>query len=71
MPPLGNSPFSTPPIVTPPKEPEKKSGPIIGIIIIVLLLALGGLYFWGARLNARDRAADLPLIPGDPVPATQ
>ncbi|MBI1998770.1 MAG: hypothetical protein HYS73_00350 [Parcubacteria group bacterium] len=29
---------------------EKNAGSIIGIIIIVLVLALGGLYFWGKRV---------------------
>ena len=27
------------------------SGPLIGVIIIVLVLVLGGLYFWGSQLN--------------------
>jgi hypothetical protein len=39
------------------------SGPIVGIIIIVLMLILGGLYFWGAQLNRTTQP--LPLIPGD------
>lgn len=36
--------------------PQKQGqiGPIIGIIIIVIVLALGGLYVWGARLNKAD-----------------
>jgi hypothetical protein len=36
--------------------PQKQGqvGPIIGIIIIVIVLALGGLYVWGARLNRAD-----------------
>ena len=42
------------------------TGPIIGVIIIVLLLVLGGLYFWGAQLNRTTPI--LPLIPGDAVP---
>ncbi len=36
------------------------SGPVIGIIIIVFMLALGGLYFWGAELN---RTQSTPLLP--------
>ena len=36
-------------------EAEKKSGvgAVVGTIIIILLLALGALYFWGARLNEK------------------
>jgi len=34
---------------------EKKSvGPIIGIIIIVIVLIAGALYFWGATLNKSE-----------------
>jgi hypothetical protein len=30
-------------------------GAIVGIVIIVVLLIFGALYFWGAHLNALDR----------------
>jgi len=30
---------------------EKAVGPAIGVIIIILVLILGGLYFWGERMN--------------------
>jgi hypothetical protein len=62
-----------PPI--PPHEPQTDtdfqlppghksgSGPIIGVVIIVIMLVLGGLYFWGASLNRE--AETLPFIPGD------
>jgi hypothetical protein len=45
--------------------PHKKGGmgASVGIVIIVILLILGGLYFWGARLNQAPQ--QLPLIPGD------
>ena len=33
---------------------RKPMGPIIGSIIIVLLIVLGGLYFWGERLNREE-----------------
>lgn len=33
-----------------PKE-EKKVGPIVGVLIIVLVLIIGALYFFGQRLN--------------------
>lgn len=32
-------------------------GPVIGTIIIIALLALGALYFWGARLNRNTDVA--------------
>lgn len=51
----------------PDTENEKSSaGSIVGIVIIVLLLAVGAFYFWGAHLNAAsDRENGLPLIPPD------
>lgn len=42
-------------------------GPIVGALLIVVLLAFGALYFWGAHLNALEKQQQpLPLIPGDP-----
>ena len=34
-------------------EPQKKSevGPIIGTVVIIAVIILGGLYFWGKRLE--------------------
>ena len=34
-------------------EPPKKSsiGPVVGIIIVVLIIILGGLYIWGRELS--------------------
>ena len=33
-------------------RPEQKTfGPIIGIVIIIVVLVVGALYFWGASLN--------------------
>lgn len=38
-------------------EPEKKSaGPVFGIIIIVVLLILGGFYFWGTLNDSMSPA---------------
>ncbi len=37
--------------------PPKKSGsigPIVGIAIIIIVLLLGGLYFWGEQLKKED-----------------
>lgn len=65
---------SVPPPPMPPRPqteihaPEKNSaGAIIGVFIILVLLAVGAFYFWGAHLNAQQtRTNDLPFIPGDP-----
>jgi len=35
---------------------DNSVGPMVGVIIIVLILVLGGLYFWGERLNAQREA---------------
>lgn len=35
-------------------------GPVVGIIIIIVLMVVGGLYFWGAYLNQE---------PHDPPPS--
>ena len=35
-----------------PEEGEKKPmGPIVGVIIIVIVLVFGGIYFWGAKIS--------------------
>lgn len=46
----------TPSQAAPASEPtESKSfGPIIGILIIVALLAFGGLYFWGSSMQGSN-----------------
>lgn len=52
MPPVQNE-NGTPP----PQAPPKQYGPLIGIIIIVVLLAVGGLYLWGMQLMKKDEVA--------------
>ena len=46
----------TPPPVQPVPQPPAKGtvGPLIGAAIIVGLLIMGGLYYWGAALNERE-----------------
>lgn len=55
-----------------PKQPEKllsspngnSWGAFIGIIIVVIVLIIGALYFWGAQLEKQDalkNAGSLPL----------
>lgn len=42
-----------------PEQTQNQAGPMVGIIIIVLVFALGGLYFWGERLSSeRQRLRD-------------
>ena len=67
-----NSPM--PPHMPPPNTPRPEQlrqksgfGPTIGIAIIIILMLFGGLYFWGAWLNANSTQEPLPFIPGDPV----
>ena len=50
-------------LLPPQKTPM---GPTIGIIIILLLMGLGALYFWGARLNHENQNPP-PYIPGDTI----
>ncbi|MBX4198861.1 hypothetical protein KW800_01105 [Candidatus Parcubacteria bacterium] len=33
---------------------ENSVGPVVGVIIILAVIVLGGLYFWGTRDNATD-----------------
>ena len=41
-------------------------GPTVGIVVIVILLLLGALYFWGEQLNMKSKNPP-PYIPGDTV----
>lgn len=51
---------------------KQGAGPIVGIVIIVVLLAIGALYFWGAHLNTQaNRYNNLPFIPGDSTTTAQ
>ena len=34
-------------------------GPVIGILIVVALIAFGGLYFWGTKMNNTDNGQSL------------
>lgn len=42
---------------------EGGAGALIGAAIVIILLALGALYFWGAKLDEADNPP--PLILGD------
>ena len=39
---------------SPQPQEEKSAGPAIGIIIIILVILLGGLYFWGQRAEQQE-----------------
>lgn len=38
-------------------------GATVGIIIIIVLVLFGALYFWGAYLNRKNSVEQLPFIP--------
>lgn len=56
-------------------QPEKSVahsggvGSIIGAIIIIILLAVGAFYFWGARLNEADNNPPPLILGNDPKSA--
>ena len=49
--------------VLPVYEKKTAIGPVVGIIIILILLSFGALYFWGASMNREQE--QLPFIPED------
>lgn len=49
-----NSPQPSPAIGNvPPAEPKGSVGPLIGSIIIIIVLIVGAIYFWGDTLNKK------------------
>lgn len=52
------------PVPTPETQEGHGVGAAVGTIIIILLLALGAFYFWGARLNEMEDNAP-PYILGN------
>ena len=66
---MEQTPNTSPITQSPPPKPSS-AGPIIGTIIVIIVLGLGALYFWGARLNERV-PNNPPLIPGDESTAMQ
>ncbi len=38
-----------------PKKPDEGVGPVIGSIIIIALIVLGGLYYWGSIINSTQK----------------
>jgi hypothetical protein len=48
-----------------PEPPKSGVGPIAGAIVVILLLAAGGLYFYGAKLNEKNSNNVMPFIPSE------
>lgn len=57
--------------MTPASTPARKPvGAWVGTVIVILVLALGALYFWGAKLNT-DNPDNLPFILGNETSADE
>jgi len=41
-------------------QSPSKAGPAIGIVIIILIIFIGGLYFWGQMVDQNERATLTP-----------
>ncbi len=65
------TPPSTPPAAGPASPSPRRSpaGPLIGAIIVVFLLVLGALDYWGAQLAKREEARSAEEIGTLPDPA--
>ena len=62
-------PLNQAPGSIPQPEPQRSAiGPVAGVIIIVVLLIAGALYFWGISMNGTGDVP--PLILGDEQTAT-
>jgi hypothetical protein len=46
-----------------PRKTHEPVGPTVGVIIILLLMLAGAIYFWSARQDSRTDS--IPYIPGD------
>lgn len=72
--PQNNIPSNTniPPVSTSitPQKNESSIGSIIGTIIVIAIIILGGLYFWGKRIDEAKLKQDL-VITEEEVPAAQ
>lgn len=68
-----NTPQTPPPQnpnPAPAPEPQKSSiGPTVGIILVIFVLVLGGLYFWGAELAREEADMENPEVGTDSVTA--
>lgn len=66
----GQNPMGTVMPQTPQTPSDKKTiGPLVGVVIIILVLVLGGLYYWGQKINTEDQTVSPETITGadDPL----
>ena len=56
------NPVGTPPQENPAPQKEDKGGmgPLIGSIIVIVILVIGAIYFWGDTLNKQEN-----IVPDD------
>jgi hypothetical protein len=47
----------------PTQTPAKSNGALIGLIIVIVILVIGGVYLW--QKNMADRAAEQNGVPSD------
>lgn len=47
------------------QTPQKSMGPILGIVIIVILLVLGGFYFWGTQIKDKSQVQEAEITAED------
>jgi hypothetical protein len=64
MPPSQQTSFDPTDHLLPPAH-KSSTGAIVGIVIIITVLIIGALYFWGAHLNTQSTEDALPFILGD------
>ena len=56
------------PEMSPPTESESnRLGPILGVIIIIALIILGGLYMWNVSRDKVPQEIPIPDVSSDPV----
>ena len=49
-------------------EPEKKSdGALVGLVVIIIILAIGGIYMWQSSKNAREEMKESEISDQDSV----
>ena len=53
-----------------PMRSEKSIGPAVGIIVIIVVIVLGGLYFWGQRIE-KQKEISTPVTPTETTVADQ
>ncbi len=51
------------PNATPAAEPKGSMGPLVGSIIVIVILVIGAIYFWGEKLNTQEPIQETPAAP--------